>query len=259
VLFQIDHIEHTDAAIDMGTPFSCELTNISDGDYDNDGKPNAEDECPDIAAPSPDGDGDGIGDMCDPHPTVAGDCLRVFTDFATPTPRCWRTMGWTYGCMAGDETGWCSPSNSNRTPLQYSLLAPLTYARMTGTIVGIHGPMSAVVMLNDYGQATNLMGDACGVTSLNNNFSTVSGIWTNDVLTSGSNSPMTPTIAYQPAPIVAVRGISTCRGAAAVASTLTSVEILAYPDSVGPFAVHTVNMTFHVEAIAGYNFGGGCN
>jgi len=56
------------------------------GDYDGDGILNGMDKCPLLAGlgTSSDQDGDGVGDLCDPHPTQAGDCLVLFDDFGDP-------------------------------------------------------------------------------------------------------------------------------------------------------------------------------
>jgi hypothetical protein len=266
LLFQLEHIDGSDAAIDdagIDAPdaaFTCAQTNISPGDFDLDGKPNAEDECPDIKAASGDLDADGVGDMCDPHPNIGGDCLRVFTDFATPDLRCWTTEGWSYGCYVGDPLGWCSPGGSHRTPLRYDKLAPLVFARMTGTLYAINGAGSSVIMLNNYTLAANLVGDACGVTNLNGNFAVASGLWRDDMITNGARSPTIPSTAYQLATIKAVRGaqcIVTATTAATMATTTGSSA--AYQDAVGGFAVHTVVTEFRIESLAGYNFGPGCD
>ncbi len=54
-------------------------------DEDSDGVPDCADHCPHVSDPlQPDGDGDGVGDGCDPHPTVARDHLVHFDPLTSP-------------------------------------------------------------------------------------------------------------------------------------------------------------------------------
>lgn len=62
------------------------------GDFDHDGVANGDDPCPasyrPVGASESDSDGDGIPDVCDPFPMVAGDhyrCTMVFSDRALDT------------------------------------------------------------------------------------------------------------------------------------------------------------------------------
>jgi hypothetical protein len=47
-------------------------------DEDGDGVPDSEDVCPHVADSQADGDSDGVGDMCDPNPTVPGEQITLF-------------------------------------------------------------------------------------------------------------------------------------------------------------------------------------
>ncbi len=49
-----------------------------DHDEDEDGIPDVSDPCPHLAGDATDTDGDGVGDACDPHPNTGGDHIRVF-------------------------------------------------------------------------------------------------------------------------------------------------------------------------------------
>ncbi|HEY5927090.1 MAG TPA: hypothetical protein VIV11_35625 [Kofleriaceae bacterium] len=270
LLFQLQHVDSRDAGeandtvveIDSTQPFMCDQDNISEGDFDGDGKPNSNDECPDLAAASPDDDLDGVGDDCDPRPQMAGDCLRVFQDFRTPELRCWTTTGWSYGCDSADTLGWCSPAGSHRTPLVYSGLAPLAFARMTGTIRTVSS-QSAVVMLQAYAQAVDVTGDACGVVVESGYFSGVSGGWLNDTWQSGQSQPMAPAVSSSPAATIrAARtliGTGTFCRASATAASMGTAQTNAAPDQIGQFAIHTRHTLFRIESVSGYSFGAGCD
>ena len=267
LLWQLQHVDRVDGGTHDGVtgdgttdaPTPCSVRNISPGDFDGDGKANDVDECPMSVTPSGDMDADGIGDDCDPHPNIGGDCLRVFTDFATPDPKCWQTIGWTFGCSTGDISGWCSPPSSNRTPLRYEPSVAIVFTRMTGEIISTTGPVPSVVMLNNYLLGANLTGDACGVASQSSNFAAVTGMWSNDVLSSGATTPMSPATAIQRAPILAFRDAQRCRAEATVTTTVAGAQLTPNPDVSGAFAVHTVNTRFRIYSLAGYSFGAACN
>jgi len=59
------------------------------GDFDGDGTPNDMDGCPAIdsavSGGRSDQDHDGVPDICDPNPTIPGDCVALFDDFSDPT------------------------------------------------------------------------------------------------------------------------------------------------------------------------------
>lgn len=57
-------------------------------DEDDDGIADRDDSCPHMAnLDQADGDGDGVGDVCDPHPAVAGDRITMFDPFVVRDPR----------------------------------------------------------------------------------------------------------------------------------------------------------------------------
>lgn len=94
-----------------------------DTDRDDDGIPDAIDNCPDSASlnqadedadkvgdicdlcppftNNTDGDGDGVGDACDPRPTLAGDKLIAFEGFTEALPANWTSTG-TFSTSNGD-------------------------------------------------------------------------------------------------------------------------------------------------------------
>lgn len=109
--------------------FGLEPTALFDDDLDNDGVVDGVDNCPAVANPDQadedgdtvgnacdncpnvanrlqqdDGDSDGIGDDCDPHPVTTGDCLVTFDSFDD---------------VAGFDTYWMvvGPSAPNVTPM----------------------------------------------------------------------------------------------------------------------------------------------
>lgn len=78
---------------------SCPQGN-GDPDEDGDGVANASDDCPGIANPDQaDGDTDGVGDACDPHPARSGDRIAfaayfidgIDTEWTPDSPTSWLT------------------------------------------------------------------------------------------------------------------------------------------------------------------------
>jgi len=62
-------------------------------DEDGDGVPDPVDNCPHLASATQlDGDGDDVGDVCDPNPTAATERIAVFDPFVGPRPE-WTLTG----------------------------------------------------------------------------------------------------------------------------------------------------------------------
>lgn len=112
-----------------------------DVDDDRDGIRNADDNCPGIYNPmQEDGDRDGVGDVCDPHPATAGDMILAtafFDDFFdTFTPD--NSASWTVA--DGVATTAQTPVDATATSLTLSLPDVLDPSIEIGFTVDMFGP-----------------------------------------------------------------------------------------------------------------------
>jgi len=259
LLFQLEEVQPTPDGDSDAPALNCTIPYVSPGDFDDDGIDNAHDLCPMVSGDMPDSDGDGVGENCDPHPTVAGDCVLVFQDFRETTLPCWTTNRWQY-----DGDGWSTPSPSDRETLVCSALASISYGIMIGRILEPStDPLRAVLVMYRYGGGVDLTGDVCGVKQLSDAFAVTSGLWKNDMLTIGSVSPSNPTLAFQPAVVQLDRwtagpSASLCTLKASTGTSATGATTDAYAGVTGRLAIHSIATRFRVQAFVGYGVGNAC-
>ena len=147
-----------------------ECVDVSSGvDRDNDGVPDAGDNCPDLANPDQgDEDGDDVGDACDPCPWTAASCtppatLIFFEGFHHGVPADWMLTGGTVA-PSGDSIVLTPDTNATAT-LTVAFAAtttitvtagvsPVTLPAATGTsadgiIAATNGTTSVLCVLDD--------------------------------------------------------------------------------------------------------------
>ena len=142
---------------------------VPDGDADGDGVRNAEDLCPHIHldqfGANEDTDADGVGDLCDPAPMVAGDCLLLFDDLleSVATPRPWQVYG--AGATVIEERGLVVPlAAAAIVYLDTSL--PLTSVFFEAYVAEANlAPTArrAVQLMLGLASPTSVMGQACSL------------------------------------------------------------------------------------------------
>src|ERR1041385_580967 len=114
------------------------------GDLNSNGIPNADDPCPTLTAPSPDTDGDGFPDNCDPFPLLPGDRRSCFMHFSNPdlNQTLWQSRSGQPSWTAA-QAGKVSASISSITAIVATepLLEPSTVTtyKATGLIFGLQG------------------------------------------------------------------------------------------------------------------------
>lgn len=155
-----------DAMIDAST-VGCPAHYIAAGDLDTDGVPNAQDLCPFLASTTqePDADADGIGDRCDPHPSMSGDCILLLDTFATLG--CWTA----YESWQTCGSALCTPSSGATITLINPI--PMDTGEIAGTFTQIAngGPFLSLV-LNDSQPGEGLTGAGCEVVDSGGNIGT---------------------------------------------------------------------------------------
>jgi hypothetical protein len=178
-----------DADIDAAAT-ACMPGFVSPGDFDGDSSQNHEDNCPNLAASQIDTDTDGLGDYCDPHPTVAGDCILFFDTFANLD--CWQT----YEAWSTCGTGVCSPMAMGTLDLKPAITSDsaVLYGDVLASSAG--GP-TVSLMLGDATAGVARSGYACEAYNNSDNIGVSTVEYTNDTgnnrYTSATSPPQTVT------------------------------------------------------------------
>ncbi|HUS27774.1 MAG TPA: hypothetical protein VMZ53_04680 [Kofleriaceae bacterium] len=164
----------------------CALNFISPGDFDTDGIANDVDLCPALTSPQSDYDGDGLGDMCDPHMMTPGDCILLMDTFDNLD--CWHSYEPWNGCNAEPMRPCSTVAVST-----LDLLTPLgmTSAELRGTVVNVQGTMPNVgLMMDDSQLGAGITGHRCAIARDPNGYiESLSTLYSNG--TPVSNMPQT--------------------------------------------------------------------
>ena len=239
---------------------------IADGDFDGDGIPNAVDKCPFHFDPGgvngPDGDGDGVGDACDPDPHTPvgkdGECILLVDDFQTISP-CWEKRGWTQ-CIGGA----CSGPTDQITTLAYDVGVGVDFVEVAGTITDPGTQLDAMVQIVlAFDDANGLTGTDCRIADDPlGNFVLGSFSWNRGSELSGGNYPLVPGRQFTSAPVT-IRWVPGGTNGLCVATAEPPAGHTEGTGNIqqpmgGRLAIRAQHAAFRIEKLVAYGTGGHC-
>lgn len=263
VVFGLDRTTPPDAPV---SPFEPLIIDPG-GDIDEDLLPNGTDLCPliksNVLGANEDADGDGVGNLCDPAPTVPGDCLALFDAFATNgtlSPH-WRSSGAPIELI----DSYLEIPAGPETVVYLDIPMPLTSLTVGGYIPGGTGGRRAIQLLFEHDRVQGVTGRACGVER--DDASTASSRVTLVNVAAGIDTEL----AMSPLDDTAIgagttvelgwsdKGAGTgvsfagrCRAELSAGPTMVDTSIEALPPPGDSFALRTLTVGFNVAAIVGY-------